>query len=318
MSDSATPRHFLDLDALDGATLRRMIEHARAMKAGRAGLPRGLADAGAPLAGHVLLMIFQKASTRTRISFEAAMRQLGGFATDLEGDRLQLGRGETIADTARVLSAYGDAILLRTHRHDDLIEMARHAGVPVINALTARSHPCQIMADILTIEEMRGPIAGRPVAWIGDGNNVATSLIHAAARFGFPLRLATPAGHAPDADVVAAARAEGAEIILTGDARAAVEGTVAVYTDTWSSMGAEREGDALAVFEPFRVDEALMRVAGKQAIFLHCLPAHRGQEVTDAVMDGTQSAVWAEAENRLHAQKAILAWCLGADGGDAG
>ncbi|RMD87552.1 MAG: ornithine carbamoyltransferase [Alphaproteobacteria bacterium] len=305
------PRHFLDLDAFSGDFLRGLVAEARRMKAARQGLPKGAPDPDAPLDGHMLLMIFQKASTRTRISFEMAMRQLGGAASDLAGDRLQLGRGETIADTARVLSAYGDAILLRTYRHADLLEMARHAGVPVINALTDHSHPCQILADMLTIEERLGPIAGRPLAYVGDGNNVTHSLIHAATRFGFPLRIATPEGRAPDPGVVAAAREEGAEIQLTQNPREAVADAIAVYTDTWVSMGQEGDVDDLSVFAPYRVDEALMAAVDRQAIFLHCLPAHRGQEVSDAVMDGPQSAVWAQAENRLHAQKAILRWCLG-------
>ncbi len=309
--EGAPPRHFLDLDAFPGEVLRGLVAEARRMKAARRGLPRGVRDPDAPFDGHTLLMIFQKASTRTRISFEMAMRQLGGAASDLAGDRLQLGRGESIADTARVLSAYGDAILLRTYRHADLLEMARHARVPVINALTDHSHPCQILADMLTIEERLGAIAGRPLAYVGDGNNVTHSLIHAAMRFGFPLRIATPQGCEPDPGVVAAAREEGAEIVLTRDPEEAVAGAIAVYTDTWVSMGQERDADDLAVFAPYRVDEALMAAADRQAIFLHCLPAHRGQEVTDAVMDGPQSAVWAQAENRLHAQKAILRWCLG-------
>ena len=304
-------RHFLDLDAFPGEVLRGLVAEARRMKAARHGLPRGAPDPDAPLDGHMLLMIFQKASTRTRISFEMAMHQLGGAASDLAGDRLQLGRGESIADTARVLSAYGDAILLRTYRHADLLEMARHASVPVINALTDHSHPCQILADMMTIEERLGAIAGRPVAYVGDGNNVTHSLIHAAMRFGFPLRIATPHGCEPDAAVVAAAREAGAEIVLTRDPGDAVAGAIAVYTDTWVSMGQDRDAAALAMFEPYRVDEALMAAAAPDAIFLHCLPAHRGQEVTDAVMDGPQSAVWAQAENRLHAQKAILRWCFG-------
>jgi len=308
------PRHFLDLDALDGATLRAILESAKAMKRARGCRPAGAADPDAPLSGRVLLMIFESASTRTRVSFEMAMRQLGGAALDLEGKRMQLGRGETVADTARVLSLYGDAILIRTRAHENLLEMARHANVPVINALTHRSHPCQLMADLLTIEERTGPVAGKTVAWIGDGNNVATSLIHAAASFSFALRLACPPGCEPDADEIAAARAAGGNVAVVGRPEDAVADAVAVYTDTWSSMGLEREADALAAFAPYRVTEALMAAAGPEAIFLHCLPAHRGQEVTDAVMDGTQSAVWAQAENRLHAQKAILTWCFEAAG----
>ncbi|GAB4121552.1 MAG: ornithine carbamoyltransferase [Rhodothalassiaceae bacterium] len=304
-------RHFLDLDTLSAADLRTILTHARTRKSKRRERRRGAPDSDVPLSGALLLMIFQKSSTRTRISFEVAMRQLGGAASDLDGSRLQLGRGETIADTARVLSAYGDAILLRAHRHADLLELAEHASVPVINALTDRSHPCQLMADILTIEEMRGDIAGRPVAWVGDGNNVATSLIHAATRFAFPLRLACPRGFEPDAAVLAKARAEGADISLCADAGEAVDGTLAVYTDTWVSMGQERQSEDLAPFEPYRVTPELMARAAPDALFLHCLPAHRGEEVSEAVIDGPQSAVWLQAENRLHAQKAILAWCFG-------
>ena len=309
----SAPRHFLDLDALDGVTLRRILDLAETMKDRRGARPKGAPDPKAPLDGRLLLMIFESSSTRTRVSFDTAMRQLGGAAVDLEGKRMQIGRGETIADTARVLSLYGDAILLRTQAHEGLLELARHASVPVINALTHRSHPCQIMADLLTIEEHAGPIAGRPVAWIGDGNNVATSLIHAAMRFDFPLRLACPEGCAPDPQEVAAARAAGAEIDLARCPEEAVEEAVAVYTDTWSSMGLERTHDSLAAFEAYRVTEALMAAAGPQALFLHCLPAHRGQEVTDGVIDGPQSGVWAQAENRLHAQKAILTWCFEID-----
>ncbi|GGO07078.1 ornithine carbamoyltransferase, catabolic [Iodidimonas muriae] len=303
-------RHFLDLDLLDATTLRGILEDAKAMKAGRTGLAKGAPDRKAPLNGDLLLMIFQKSSTRTRISFEVAMRQLGGAASDLDGSRLQLGRGESIADTARVLSAYGDAIVLRTDHHKNLTEMAHYASIPVINALTDHSHPCQLMADMLTFEEANGPIKGQSVAWLGDGNNVATSMIHAAMRFDFRLRLACPSGHLPDADVLAAAKVEGADVAVTDDPVEAVKGARAIYTDTWSSMGQERAPSELAPFEPYRVTTDLMAHAAPDALFLHCLPAHRGEEVTDAVMDGPQSAVWAQAENRLHAQKAILNWCL--------
>ena len=302
-------RHFLDLDRLDRATLRHILDRAAAMKAARGGgWPTGRPDADAPLGGHVLLMVFQKASTRTRLSFEGAMRQLGGVASDLEGDRLQLGRGESIADTARVLSLFGDAILLRTSRHDNLLEMAAHAGVPVINALTDRSHPCQIVADLLTLEESFGGLDGLPVAWLGDGNNVTASLIHAAALTGLDLRLACPPDRRPDAATLEAARAAGARLTVTGDVAEAVRDAAAVYTDTWQSMGAEPVEGGL--FEPYRVDADVMARARGDALFLHCLPAHRGDEVTDAVMDGPQSAVWRQADNRLHAQKAILTWCL--------
>ncbi|GAK32514.1 ornithine carbamoyltransferase, catabolic [Iodidimonas nitroreducens] len=313
MTASATPaglRHFLDLDRMGSQTLRQILDHARQMKARRGGMPRGAVDRDAPLSGDILLMIFQKSSTRTRISFEVAMRQLGGAASDLDGSRLQLGRGESIADTAHVLSAYGDAIVLRTDQHSNLTEMAQHATIPVINALTDHSHPCQLMADMLTIEEAKGPIRGQSVAWLGDGNNVASSLIHAAQRFGFRLRLACPPGHQPNPAVIEAALAEGADVGLCDDPIEAVAGASALYTDTWSSMGQERAPEELAPFEPYRVTSELLAKAAPDAIFMHCLPAHRGEEVTDAVIDGPQSVVWAQAENRLHAQKAILAWCL--------
>ncbi len=312
VTSNTGPRHFLDLDQHEQAVLRSIIDHARAMKAKRAGLPKGAPDRNAPLSGDVLLMIFQKSSTRTRISFEMAMRQLGGAASDLDGRRLQLGRGETIADTARVLSAYGDAILLRTDRHDNLLEMASHASIPVINALTDQSHPCQIMADILTIEEALGPISDRRVVWMGDGNNVATSWIHAARQFGFRLRLACPKGHEPDDTVLEQARARGADVAVTDDVALAIADADVIYTDTWSSMGQERDPEELAPFAPFQVTTDIMNACAPGAIFLHCLPAHRGEEVTAEVMDGAQSRVWQQAENRLHAQKAILAWCLGA------
>ncbi len=302
-------RHFLDLDRLDRTTLRHILDRAAAMKGARgADWPTGRRDDAAPLDGHVLLMVFQKASTRTRLSFEAAMRQLGGVASDLEGDRLQLGRGESIADTARVLSLFGDAILLRTSRHENLLEMAAHARAPVINALTDRSHPCQIVADLLTLEESFGDLDGLPLAWLGDGNNVAASLIHAAALTGLDLRLACPPDRQPEAALLDGARAAGARLTVTEDVAAAVSDAAAVYTDTWHSMGADPVEGGL--FEPYRVDADVMAQARDEALFLHCLPAHRGQEVTDAVMDGAQSAVWRQAENRLHAQKAILTWCL--------
>lgn len=311
VTSNTGPRHFLDLDQLGQETLRGIIDHAKAMKAGRMGLPKGGLDSDAPLSGEVLLMIFQKSSTRTRISFEVAMRQLGGGASDLDGSRLQLGRGESIADTARVLSAYGDAILLRTDHHANLLDMASYATIPVINALTDQSHPCQIMADILTIEEELGPISERRVVWLGDGNNVATSWIHAAQRLGFSLRLACPVGHEPDSNALEKARSEGADVMATYDVAEAISDADVIYTDTWSSMGQEREPDELAPFAPYQVTTEIMNACAPGAIFLHCLPAHRGEEVTADVMDGPQSRVWQQAENRLHAQKAILAWCLG-------
>ena len=302
---SSTPLHFLDLNALDTRTLRAILDAAVSLKRAR-NVPKALAVPD----GAVLAMIFEKPSTRTRVSFEMAMHQLGGAAIVLNAQDMQLGRGETIADTARVLSRYVNAIMLRTGPHEGLLEFAEYADIPVINALTARSHPCQIMADVLTFEEHKGPIKGRVVAWLGDANNVATSWVHAAARFGFTLRMASPADFGPDPELLAWARAEGASIEVMGDAKAAATDADCVVTDTWVSMGDKDVEARRAALAPFRVDEALMALAKPDAIFMHCLPAHRGDEVTDAVMDGPQSVVWDEAENRLHAQKAILVWCL--------
>ena len=304
------PRHFLDLDVLDKATLRAILERAKALKTARHGLPKGVPDAGKPLDGRILAMIFEKQSTRTRVSFDVGMRQLGGQTLLLLGTELQLNREETIADTARVLSRFVDAIMLRTSAHTNLTEMAEAATVPVINGLTRWSHPCQIMADIMTYEEHRGPVAGRTFTWLGDGNNVARSFIHAAARFDFALRLACPDELAPPKEILDWARAEGAKIELTTDADAAADGADAIITDTWVSMGdteAERRHNLLA---PYRVDTRRMGLAARDAVFMHCLPAHRGEEVTSDVIDGPQSIVWDEAENRLHAQKGILTWCL--------
>lgn len=305
-----TPRHFLDLDLLDKTTLRAIIERAKKLKTARHGQPKGVPDAGSPLDGRILAMIFEKQSTRTRVSFDVGMRQLGGQTLLLLGTELQLNREETIADTARVLSRYVDAIMLRTSDHSNLTEMAEAATVPVINGLTRWSHPCQIMADIMTYEEHRGTIAGRTFAWLGDGNNVARSFIHAAARFDFALRLACPDELAPPKEILDWAAKEGARVTVTRDADAAAEGADAIVTDTWVSMGdteAERRHNLLA---PYRVDSRRMGLGAKDAVFLHCLPAHRGEEVTSDVIDGPQSIVWDEAENRLHAQKGILAWCL--------
>ncbi len=301
------PKHFLDLDALDASTLRTIVDKAAALKTSRT-TPKAL---GVPQ-GSVLAMIFEKPSTRTRVSFEVGIHQLGGSAIVLNTEDMQLGRGETIADTARVLSRYVDVIMVRTGPHDTLVELAANAGVPVINGLTARSHPCQIMADVLTFEERKGRIENRTVAWLGDANNVATSWVHAAARFGFTLRMATPLRFPPKPDLLDWANAQGARIEATNDAREAAHAADCVVTDTWVSMGDNDDGQRKAALRPFRVDEALMAAAKPDAIFMHCLPAHRGDEVTDSVIDGPQSAVWDEAENRLYAQKAILAWCLAA------
>jgi ornithine carbamoyltransferase len=299
------PRHFLDLDRVETAELRRILDLAVAYKTGRAADPM-------PLKGRSLAMIFEKPSTRTRVSFEVAINQLGGSAVVLTPTEMQIGRGETIADTARVLSRYVDAIMMRTNDPAKLTELARHATVPVINGLTDRSHPCQLMADVMTFEERRGPIAGRTVAWTGDGNNMALTWAQAAARFGFSLRIASPPELAlPDADLKWA-RDNGADVATTASAADAVAGADCVVTDTWVSMGDSEGERRQTLLAPYQVDAALMARAAKDAIFMHCLPAHRDEEVTAGVLDGPQSVVWDEAENRLHAQKAILSWCLGA------
>ncbi len=298
----ATAKHFLDLDEIDAATLRGMLDAAVGMK--RAG-----PGAGRPLAGKTLAMIFEKPSTRTRVSFEVGMKQLGGEVVVLNAADLQLGRGETVADTARALSRYVDCIMMRTFGREKIEEMARHASVPVINGLTDHSHPCQLMADVMAFEEHRGPIRGRTVAWSGDGNNMAASWIHASVKFGFRLRIACPPERPPARELLEWARANGGAVELTADPEAAVAGADCVVTDTWNSMG-DDDASRHNMLAPYRVDERLMGKAGPDAVFLHCLPAHRGEEVTDAVIDGPRSIVWDEAENRLHTQKAILAWCL--------
>ena len=301
------PRHFLDLDRVDGPTLRGILDRAATLKAAlRAGH-----DASRPLAGRSLALIFEKPSTRTRVSFEVGMKQLGGEVIVLSKGDMQSSRGETMADTARVLSRYVDAIMIRTDDSGRLAELAEHATVPVINGLTDRSHPCQLMADVLTFEEHLGPIAGKVVAWSGDGNNVAESWVQAAVQFGFELRLACPEGLQPPADLIRWARDRGGRVSVTTDPQAAVTGAHCVVTDTWVSMNQSDAGSRHNTLAPFRVDERLMTLARPDAIFMHCLPAHRGEEVTAGVIDGPQSVVWDEAENRLHAQKGILTWCMG-------
>jgi ornithine carbamoyltransferase len=295
------PRHFLDLDQFDSRGLRRILGLGFAYKNGRR---------DRPLAGKTLAMIFEKPSTRTRISFEVAMRHLGGDTIFLDAADTQLGRGETVADTARVLSRYVDAIMIRTNESKKLEELAEHATVPVINGLTDTSHPCQIMADVMTLQEKKGPLAGSIVAWSGDANNVAASWVHAAVRFGFTMRLACPEPLGPPRRLIDWAQREGGRISLTAEPLEAVEGADCVVTDTWISMGAEASVNRHNMLAPYRVDEQLMAHAKPDAIFMHCLPAKRGQEVTAGVIDGPQSVVWDEAENRLHAQKGILAWCL--------
>ncbi len=296
-------RHFLDLIDLRPADLRKMIDAARAMKAGRQRNDR-------PLAGKTLAMIFERPSTRTRVSFEVAMRQLGGDVIVLTAEEMQLGRGETIGDTARVLSRYVDAIMIRTLDPGDLEELARYATVPVINGLTRRSHPCQVLADVMTFEEHRGPIRGRNVAWTGDSNNVLTSWMQAAEQFAFRLQVATPPELAPKKPVIDWIKACGAEITITTDPEVAVKGADCVVTDTWISMGDRNGARRHNLLRPYQVNARLMAWAKPDALFMHCLPAHRGEEVTDEVMDGPHSVVFDEAENRLHAQKGILTWCL--------
>ncbi len=304
-------RHFLNLADAGGDGLAAILNDALDRKTARAGWPKGRTDADAPLAGHVLAMVFEKNSTRTRVSFDVAMRQLGGSAITLESGTSQLGRGETIADTARVLSRMVDAIMLRTDDHSKIEELAHHATVPVINGLTDESHPCQIMADLLTLLERGKALPGLEVAWLGDGNNVLNSIIEAAGLLRFNVRVGTPRGYEPDAGYIDRARALGATITLTNDAAQAARGADVVVTDTWVSMGQEHAHNKLAAMAPFQVDQQLMGLAGEGATFLHCLPAHRGEEVTDAVIDGPQSAVWDEAENRIHAQKSVLRWVFG-------
>jgi len=306
------PKHFLDLNTVDKQSLRSIIDDARARKEARAGQPKGIVDQDRPLEGRVLAMIFEKPSTRTRVSFDVAMRQLGGETLMLNGTEMQLGRGESVADTARVLSRYVDAIMIRTTSHDKLLELAEYATVPVINGLTDKTHPCQLMADVLTFEEHKGPIKDRAVAWSGDGNNVAASWIHAAAQFDFDLRVACPPELSVAPEFVSWAKAEKARVKLTADPYEAVEGADCVVADTWVSMGDAEDVVASRhnLLAPYQVDERLMAAAHKDAIFMHCLPAHRGEEMTAAVIDGPQSVVFDGAENRLHAQKSILTWCL--------
>ena len=310
------PQHFLDLDRLDTGTLRGILDQAVSRKAGRAGLNRGVTDTDRPLEGRILAMIFERPSTRTRVSFDVAMRQLGGQTIEMNGAEMQMGRGESVADTARVLSRYVDAIMIRTDRHDLLLQLAEHASIPVINGLTDRTHPCQVMADIMTFEEHRGAIADRRVAWSGDGNNVAVSWMHAATQFGFEFVLACPEDLSPPQTELAAVAKAGGRVRVLRDPEQAVAGADCVVTDTWVSMSDENpaaKSNRTArhnLLAPYRVDAALMSRAKPDALFMHCLPAHRGEEVTADVIDGPQSVVWDEAENRLHAQKSILTWCL--------
>ena len=304
-------RHFLDLADAGADAVAAMLDDAAARKQARRDWPKGQADADAPLAGHVLAMIFEKNSTRTRVSFDMAMRQLGGTTIVMDAGTTQLGRGETVADTARVLSRYVDAIMIRTDDHAKVAALARHAAVPVINGLTDHSHPCQIVADLLTVRERKGTLAGLRWAWLGDGNNVLHSIIEAGSLLGFAVRVGCPAGYDPAIAVIEAATKRGASVQIVRDAARAVAGADVVVTDTWISMGQDHAEAKMAAMAPYQVTPQLMAAAGAEAVFLHCLPAHRGEEVAAAVIDGPASAVWDEAENRLHAQKSVLLWCLG-------
>ena len=306
-------KHFLDIHTTDPSDLRQMIDHARTMKDARAGQPKGMPDAEQSLTGHMVALIFEKPSTRTRISFDVGVRQMGGETMVLSGSDMQLGHGETIADTARVLSRYVDLIMIRSFEEATMHEMAEYASIPVINGLTNRSHPCQVMADVMTFEEHRGSIKGKKVVWSGDGNNTCHSLLHAAGQFAFDMTVTGPQTLQPEAEFVDLARSKGATIALEANPQKAVQNADLLVTDTWVSMHdspsmRERRHNQL---RGYQVNDDLMGLANPDALFMHCLPAHREEEVTDAVMDGPQSVVFDEAENRLHAQKAILRWCLG-------
>jgi ornithine carbamoyltransferase len=307
----SAPRHFLDISAISKADLRAILDEARRRKVLRASLPKGARDEDAPLDGHALAMIFQKNSTRTRVSFEIAMQQLGGTTLYLSANDTQLGRGETVEDTARVLARMVDAVMIRANNHQDVLDYAAASSAPVINGLTDLSHPCQIIADLMTIEERLGRIEGKTVAWLGDGNNVCASFVHAAEKIGFKLRIASPAAYAPRSQEIAAAKAAGADVTVITDPAKAIDDADVVVTDTWVSMGDPDKDARMAAFPAYAVNEDMMQLAASHAVFLHCLPAHRGEEVTDAVIDGPASAVWDEAENRIHAQKAVLLWCFG-------
>lgn len=305
------PRHFIDLATFDPAQLRALLDEAHRRKAARVGATKGAKDADAPLIGHTLAMIFQKNSTRTRVSFDIGMRQLGGDTIVLNASDTQLGRGETIEDTARVLSRMVDAVMIRANAHQDVLDFAAASSVPVINGLTDLSHPCQIIADLMTIEERLGDVKGKKIAWVGDGNNVCASFIHVAGKLGFDLAIAAPKGYLPRTQDVQAAEAEGARVSVSQKPEAAVDGADVVVTDCWVSMGDTDKDERMAAFPPYQVTQALMNRAARNAVFLHCLPAHRDEEVTTEVIDGPQSAIFDEAENRIHAQKAVLLWCFG-------
>ncbi len=305
--------HFLDIHKTDVNALRTMVDQARVMKDARKGLPKATPDADQALANHMVALIFEKPSTRTRVSFDVGVRQMGGQTMVLSGADLQLGHGESIADTARVLSRYVDMIMIRTFEESTLLEMAEHASVPVINGLTDRTHPCQIMADVMTFEEHHGSIAGKKVVWTGDGNNVCASFVHAAGQFGFDLTFAGPQDLEPEQEFIDFARSKGVTIAVERDAEKAVQGADLVVADTWVSMHDSQSSRQRRhnLLQPYQVNDHLMKQANPGALFMHCLPAHREEEVTSSVMDSPQSVVFDEAENRLHAQKAIMRWCLG-------
>lgn len=303
-------RHFLDLADIPAEALREILDEAHRCKKARIGFPKGAVDVDAPLAGHILAMLFEKSSTRTRFSFEVGMTQLGGTSITTSADDMQLGRGESIEDTAKVLSRFVDAIMLRANDHSSLLALSRNATIPVINGLTDYNHPCQIMADLMTLEEQGRDLKDMRLCWVGDGNNVAMSFVNAAAKFGFKLVISTPEGYGLSGQMVERARAEGAHIDLIQDPLQACKSADVVIADTWVSMGDEDIDKRMSDLSDWQVNDALMNVAANDALFLHCLPAHRGEEVSAAVIDGPSSVVFDEAENRLHAQKAILKWCL--------
>ncbi|GAB5488609.1 MAG: ornithine carbamoyltransferase [Parasphingorhabdus sp.] len=304
-------RHFLNLADAGGDAIASMIADAIDRKAARENFPKGKHDPDAPLEDHILAMIFEKSSTRTRVSFDVGIRQLGGSSIVMDSGSMQLGRGETVADTAKVLSRMCDAIMIRTDDHDKIVELAENATVPVINGLTDLSHPCQIIADLLTLVEHGKALPGLEIAWLGDGNNVLNSIVEAAGLMKFNVRIGCPQGYDPNQTFIDAAQAAGANISVHRDENEAVAGADVVVTDTWVSMGQEHVHNKLAAMMPYQVNDAMMEQAKDDALFLHCLPAHRGEEVMPSVIDGPQSLVWDEAENRIHAQKSIMRWCFG-------
>ena len=306
------PKHFLSLSDISAGELRSILNEAHRIKKARLNIPKGRPDVDAPFNGETMALIFEKSSTRTRFSFDMGMRQLGGTSITATSNDMQIGRGETIEDTAKVLSRFVDGIMLRANSHETLTNLARNASIPVINGLTDYNHPCQIMADLETLEERGGDLSEMTLTWVGDGNNVGVSFVNAAAKFGYKLRISCPEGYTVQGQVIEAARGQGAKIETITDPLAACKNTDVVIADTFVSMGDTDADKRLSDLMSHQVNDALMNAAEKKAIFLHCLPAHRGEEVTASVIDGPQSAVFDEAENRLHAQKAIIRWCFNA------